>query len=109
MISSPPERTFMVADLDNVSGNLDLLPEAIKEAQEYSHPAQGKFCRGVAEQVGEAFAERVADDWDYPTSYDLVIWEGSEGEQPTGPAYRVKVNVRTIPVYTVAELDEVAL
>jgi len=88
----------MVGDLRNFYSNLTCLPKAMKEAEEFPHTVTGKLDRRIAEDVAEAFAEKFHSTLDYPSDYDLVIWEyleTAEGTpiQPT-QVFRVQIQVQ---------------
>lgn len=96
-------RTFLIANLDNWYGRLERLADAMKEREDFPFDLDGPLDRHGAERVAEAYAEDRFEDWEYPNSFDLIIWELQEDDEgaeiPPRQVFRVKIGVRFRPEF----------
>ncbi|AFZ66040.1 hypothetical protein [Deinococcus peraridilitoris] len=88
-------RTFRVGNMDNYFSPENHMPAIIAEAETHEYAVYGPLDKLCAQMVAEDFAAKNFDRFEYPNSFDLLIWEDGTPDV----AYRVYVEVRSEPVF----------
>jgi hypothetical protein len=96
------KRTYLYGNLDVYWGNVNKAAEAMKNPAKFEYAVSfpwGKtptLEKWEAREVAEAIAADVDEAWDYPETYDLLIWRADAPER----VMRVQIDVRVERVYS---------
>lgn len=103
----------MVANLDNFYNRLDRVPDALREAEEYTYEGytlNSPLDGWGAELVGQAYAEGCWHGWEYPNNFDLLIWEHlDDAAMLPAQVFRVRIDVQMSPEFHDSRSDVVTV